>query len=224
MPGSMTSSTTRSTPGFERLAPGRDCLRCAQSTLKPSRRRNSVSSAQSSASSSIRRMVIGARFHYDAGGRSVSLGKSLPSPGNIPTPFGFTQSGRTHPMKRTFAKLAGLFVVAAAMAIAQTTPQAAAPAATPAQVRAHRAHKMMRALDLSPQQKQQAKSIFQNTRQQAQPLAQQLKQDRQSLSAAIQSEQYRADPATHRRHGHATRTGGRHTRRRPRAVPHHSHA
>lgn len=90
-------------------------------------------------------------------------------------------------MKRTFAKLAGLFVVAAAMAIAQTTPQAAAPAATPAQVRAHRAHKMMRALDLSPQQKQQAKSIFQNTRQQAQPLAQQLKQDRQSLSAAIQS-------------------------------------
>ena len=46
---------------------------------------------------------------------------------------------------------------------------------------------MIQALNLTAAQKQQAKSIFQNTRQQVQPLRQQLIQDRQSLKAAIQS-------------------------------------
>ena len=71
--------------------------------------------------------------------------------------------------------------MAASMAIAQTTPAAPAPA------RRHARREMMQALALTPAQKQQAKSIFQNTRQQVQPLAQQLQQDRQSLKAAIQS-------------------------------------
>jgi Spy/CpxP family protein refolding chaperone len=61
--------------------------------------------------------------------------------------------------------------MAASMAIAQT----------------HSRKEMLQSLDLTTAQKQQAKSIFQNTHRQVQPLAQQLTQDRQSLRAAIQA-------------------------------------
>jgi periplasmic protein CpxP/Spy len=82
-------------------------------------------------------------------------------------------------MKRNAVTLTVLGIMAAAMAMAQTTPAAQAPA------RAHMRKQMIQSLDLTAAQKQQAKSIFQATRQQAQPLAQQLKQDRSSLKAAI---------------------------------------
>ena len=46
---------------------------------------------------------------------------------------------------------------------------------------------MMQALNLTPDQKQQAKSIFQQNRQQMEPLLQQAKQNREALSAAIKA-------------------------------------
>ena len=74
-------------------------------------------------------------------------------------------------MKRYLATLTVLGAMAASMAIAQT----------------HSRKEMLQSLDLTTAQKQQAKSIFQNTHRQVQPLAQQLTQDRQSLRAAIQA-------------------------------------
>ena len=60
----------------------------------------------------------------------------------------------------------------ASVAMAQTT-------------KPHAQRQLLKSLDLTPAQKQQAKTILQSTRQQAQPLAQQLRQGRQSLTAAI---------------------------------------
>lgn len=84
-------------------------------------------------------------------------------------------------MKRYLVTLTVLGTMSATMALAQTTPAAQAPA------RANLRRQMIQALDLTAAQKQQARTIFQNTRQQAQPLAQQLRQDRQSLKAAVQA-------------------------------------
>lgn len=84
-------------------------------------------------------------------------------------------------MKRHLVTITMLGAMAAAMAIAQTAPAAQAP------IRAHLRRQLIQSLDLTAAQKQQAKTIFQNTRQQAQPVADQLKQDRQSLKAAIQA-------------------------------------
>ncbi len=85
-------------------------------------------------------------------------------------------------MKRILTGIAAIGVLAAGFAIAQTNgaPQAGA------KVRGVRA-RMIKELNLSATQKQQAKSIFQSARQTAQPLAQQLKQDRAALTAAIQA-------------------------------------
>ena len=58
-----------------------------------------------------------------------------------------------------------------------------AGAQTPVKVR----KQLLQSLDLTAAQKQQAKTIAQNTRQQVQPVAQQLKQDRESLEAAIKA-------------------------------------
>ena len=85
-------------------------------------------------------------------------------------------------MKRIFTGIAAIGVLAAGFAISQTNgaPQAGA------KVRGVRA-RMIKELNLSATQKQQAKSIFQSARQTAQPLAQQLKQDRAALTVAIQA-------------------------------------
>ncbi len=84
-------------------------------------------------------------------------------------------------MKRYLVTLAALGAMMAGIALAQP----AAPA--PAKLKARLMKRMIQTLELTPAQKQQAKSILQNTRQQAQPLAQQLKTERQSLNAAIRS-------------------------------------
>jgi Spy/CpxP family protein refolding chaperone len=77
---------------------------------------------------------------------------------------------------------ATIFGAMATMAIAQTpTPAPVAPAAV------HARRQMMKDLALTPTQKQQARTIAQNTRQQAQPLTQQLQQDRQALRTAVQA-------------------------------------
>jgi Spy/CpxP family protein refolding chaperone len=51
----------------------------------------------------------------------------------------------------------------------------------------HRFKAMTSALNLTPEQQAQAKSIFQDARQSAKPLRQQLRETRKSLQAAIQS-------------------------------------
>ena len=89
-------------------------------------------------------------------------------------------------MKRFLVTVTAIGAMAAALAIAQTTPATVAPAA-PATLKAHLQRQLIKALDLTAAQKQQARTILQATRQQVQPLAAQLKQDRQTLSAAIQA-------------------------------------
>lgn len=92
-------------------------------------------------------------------------------------------------MKRHLVRLTVLGAMAAAMALAQTAGETpAAPAQpSPAPARAHARKEMLQSLNLTAAQRQQAKTIFQNTHQQVQPLVQQLRQDRQSLEAAVQA-------------------------------------
>ena len=48
-------------------------------------------------------------------------------------------------------------------------------------------HRMLKALNLTAEQKQQAQTIFQQTRQSVQPVAQQAKQNRQALADAVKA-------------------------------------
>ena len=91
-------------------------------------------------------------------------------------------------MKRHFMKLVALGAMAAAMAFTQTTTTTATPAAGKAPgLKAQLQRRLIKALDLTDAQKQQAKTILQATKQQAQPLVQQLKPARQALNAAVQA-------------------------------------
>src|ERR1035437_516186 len=73
MPGSMTASTTRSTPGWRAFSRPR-FPSWAASTVKPSRRRNSPRRAASSASSSTSRMFTARIYHEEGAGSPVCLG------------------------------------------------------------------------------------------------------------------------------------------------------
>lgn len=74
------------------------------------------------------------------------------------------------------------------MAFAQTTaPTTPAQPAAGKGLRAQLQKRLIKVLNLTDAQKQQAKAILQDTRAKAQPLAQQLKQGRQALSAAVQA-------------------------------------
>jgi len=92
-------------------------------------------------------------------------------------------------MKRNFLKLSVLTALAAGMACAQTTtPAAPQTNTTPApRHRAAMRQRMMQALNLTDDQKQQAKAIFQSARQSTQPLRQQLMQNRQAMAAAVKA-------------------------------------
>ena len=90
-------------------------------------------------------------------------------------------------MKRILIGIAAAGVLAAGFAIAQTAAAPQAGAAKGKGVRALVQKRMLKALNLTDTQKQQAKTIFQSARQTAQPLAQQLKQDRAALTVAIQA-------------------------------------
>jgi Spy/CpxP family protein refolding chaperone len=86
-------------------------------------------------------------------------------------------------------KLIAICAMAAGMAFAQTTTSTTTTA-TPAPgqgLKARLQKGLIKALDLTDAQKQQAKTILQATKQQAQPLAQQLKAGRQALSEAVQA-------------------------------------
>jgi len=89
-------------------------------------------------------------------------------------------------MKRRLTMIAAIGALAAGTIFAQAaaTPPAAGKAPG---VRALVRKRLMKNLDLTAAQKQQAKAIFQSAKQTAQPLAQQLKQDRESLTVAVQT-------------------------------------
>jgi protein CpxP len=84
-------------------------------------------------------------------------------------------------MKHQLTKLATVTALATGMALAQATAPAPAPQRAPGMVR----QRMMQALNLTDDQKAQAKSIFQQARQSAQPVREQLKQNREALAAAV---------------------------------------
>lgn len=91
-------------------------------------------------------------------------------------------------MTRHLKTIVTVGALAAAMAFAQTTSTTAAPAAVKgAGLKAKVQKQLIKALDLTAAQKQQAKTILQAAKQQAQPLVAQLKQGRQDLSAAVQA-------------------------------------
>src|ERR1035438_5841348 len=89
-------------------------------------------------------------------------------------------------MKRIWIGIAAVGALAAGLAIAQTaaTPPAGANGK---RVGALVQKRMLKTLNLTDAQKQQAKTILQSARQTAQPLAQQLKQDRAALTAAVEA-------------------------------------
>jgi periplasmic protein CpxP/Spy len=93
-------------------------------------------------------------------------------------------------MKPIVIRFATAAALAAGMAFAQAPvhPPQQPPAKTQVNRRAMLRRRMMRALNLTDTQKQQAKSIFQEARQNAQPLQQQLRQNRQALAAAIKAD------------------------------------
>jgi len=87
-------------------------------------------------------------------------------------------------MKRKWMMFAAAGVLAAGVLVAQVA-QAPHPGRGSAAVtrRAMARHRMMKSLNLTDAQKQQAKTIFQQARQSVQPVVQQLRQDRQALAA-----------------------------------------
>jgi periplasmic protein CpxP/Spy len=92
-------------------------------------------------------------------------------------------------MKRNWIKFAAVGTLAAGMVFAQVTThkstgEAKAHVAGRAMARRNR---MMQALNLTDAQKQQAKTIFQQSRQSVAPVLQQLKQNRETLAAAVKS-------------------------------------
>src|SRR4051812_22666262 len=93
-------------------------------------------------------------------------------------------------MKTHLMKLATVAALAAGMAFAQapatTTPQPDSGKTT-MKGRAGMRHRMLRALNLTPAQKQQAQAIFQQTRQNVKPVAEQAKQNREALAEAVKA-------------------------------------
>jgi Spy/CpxP family protein refolding chaperone len=76
-------------------------------------------------------------------------------------------------------KLGLIAAIAAGMAVAQPAVPARGPGRQMVRQR------MMKALDLTDSQKEQARQIFQQARKTAQPVAKQLKDNRQALQAAF---------------------------------------
>ena len=94
-------------------------------------------------------------------------------------------------MKSHLMKFAVTGALAAGMALAQTAP---APAPQPNQaqtkVRPHATfqQRMMQALNLTPEQREHAQTMFQQARQKAEPIRRELKQNREDLAAAVKAD------------------------------------
>ncbi|MBZ5584489.1 MAG: Spy/CpxP family protein refolding chaperone [Acidobacteriia bacterium] len=89
-------------------------------------------------------------------------------------------------MKRNIMQFASAAALAAGMAFAQA-PATQTPPAKPGIMRHAMRKRMMKNLNLTDAQKQQAKDIFQQARQTAKPVRDQLKQDRQTLATAVKN-------------------------------------
>jgi Spy/CpxP family protein refolding chaperone len=93
-------------------------------------------------------------------------------------------------MKTYLTKFATTAALAAGMAFAQAPAPATAPQDAPAKAMNPRGvmrHRMLKALNLTAAQKQQAKTIFQQTKQNVAPIAQQAMQNREALAAAVKA-------------------------------------
>ena len=91
-------------------------------------------------------------------------------------------------MKQSFMKFATAAALAAGMAFAQAPATPAKPVKPGMMARRNGIRpRMMRNLNLTDAQKQQAKAIFQEARQTAKPVRDQLKQNRQAMAAAIKN-------------------------------------
>jgi protein CpxP len=97
-------------------------------------------------------------------------------------------------MKQQLIRLVAVGAVAAGMIFAQAPAPAQAQTAQPDQTRPATNHRamarrhMFQALNLTPAQKQQAKTIFQQARQTAQPVRDQLRQNREAMTAAVKTD------------------------------------
>lgn len=92
-------------------------------------------------------------------------------------------------MKHSLIQFATVAALAAGMAFAQSPAPAPQPGQGHAAVnrRALIRRRLMTALNLTPDQKAQAKTIFQQARQTAAPIREQLKANRQSMAAAVKA-------------------------------------
>jgi Spy/CpxP family protein refolding chaperone len=92
-------------------------------------------------------------------------------------------------MRTYLTRFAAVAALAAGMAFAQ--PPAPAPQPGPGKAamkpRAVLKRRLLKVLNLTAAQKQQAKTIFQQTRQNVQPIAQRAKQNREALAAAVKA-------------------------------------
>ncbi len=79
------------------------------------------------------------------------------------------------------------FVAAAALAAGMAFAQAPAPAPGKIKPRAMVRRRVMKTLDLTAAQKQQAKTIFQQARQNSAPIRQQLQQNREAMATAVKA-------------------------------------
>jgi Spy/CpxP family protein refolding chaperone len=101
-------------------------------------------------------------------------------------------------MKRQIAKLAAVGSLAAGMIFAQAQPAQPSPqghnSQTPQDQKGMRNHRfearqhMMAALNLTPDQKTMAKSIFGQAREASKPVRMELRQNREAMAAAIKSD------------------------------------
>jgi Spy/CpxP family protein refolding chaperone len=87
----------------------------------------------------------------------------------------------------SIAKFATVAAMAAGMAIAQTPAAPGQPRPGKMSAKHGMNGRMLRALNLTEAQKQQAKAAFQQAKQNAGPLATQLRENRQELAAAVKA-------------------------------------
>lgn len=90
-------------------------------------------------------------------------------------------------MKQYLTRFAAAAALAAGMAFAQAPASAPQPAPAKVKPRAMVRRRMMKALDLTAAQKQQARTIFQQAKESSQTIRQQLKQNREALAAAVKA-------------------------------------
>lgn len=91
-------------------------------------------------------------------------------------------------MKHSFVRFATVAAMAAGLAVAQTPGAPAQP--RPGKMWAKQGAvrgRMLRQLNLTDAQKQQARTVFQQAKQNAEPLVKQLRENREALAAAVKA-------------------------------------